>query len=151
MPSRLNNVTCNGVALSDDYSNYVDPSNSYAISWMPTACDYQSFYFSDYGVSTREFLSNNESNYTIYSNQISGDYLWFDIDVANGAKLVAGATPNVSGAYGKGYVIAEYENDYFIDINFKAESTQAPDRSILTAEERAKKFHKEFREYLSQN
>jgi len=151
MPSQLYNVTCNGLSLSDVETNYIDSSNSYNISWQPPTCDYQRFSFYENNVYISEVLESSISNYTLYANQIDDDYFYFDIDVVNGDKLIAGATPSVSGEYGKGFVLAEADNYYSIRINTGAKSNQPVKKDKVTSEERAKNFVKKFNEVWTNN
>ncbi|UCE05671.1 MAG: hypothetical protein JSW07_19070 [bacterium] len=101
MPTRPQNVKCNGIPLNDTQLNILTDSDSVKFSWTCDSYDYFSYKWeSDYS-HIKEATTKN----THFSFSRDGSvYYKLHLLAIEGPRLVPGVGPNVSGDYGDGYV-----------------------------------------------
>ncbi len=109
MPSKPNNISVNGTKMIEKQITTISDSNKFNLIWDSDLYDY--FIFS------WESDSINITKTTQYKSLIfdsdSSRYYFFSIYAVNGALIEPGATPNVIGEYGNGYVSAKTDISYF--------------------------------------
>lgn len=107
MPSKPFNVSCNGVLLDEEETVWIDSSSTYNFSWSCNEYDY----FYCYLRGNDNIKEYTQDTSITYSN--GNDYYKFGICSYVGSTMVPGDLPNVTGDYGKGYIIAESDYEYY--------------------------------------
>ena len=109
MPHAPINMSCNGISLKDDSITYITPSESYNFSWSCDNYDYfETTWYTNYFFGKKTITNRNIS----YDDDGSDGYELI-ISSYNGALLNPGSEPNVSGDYGKGYVLAQFYGGWY--------------------------------------
>jgi len=139
IPQEPYNVICNGVLLEEDSYNYIPASNSFNFSWICNNYDYFKYYWdSSYEWIRGYILDPNISFYADGSN-----YYYFDLRSRNGVLLEPGATPNVEGEYGNGYVVATCDG---LDFTIQVESGRTENSKLVKPRISEEVRHEELKE-----
>lgn len=115
----ITNATCSGQLLRTDTTNAVTLADSYAFSWtgsnfMGGFNIYSEFYMVDSGYYYYRYIDTSILQSTITLFRQNDTLQRFSIEGVNGVNLIPGATPNVTGLYGNGYVVAKCHYEYDI-------------------------------------
>jgi|GEM_PF-2574053 len=148
IPQEPYNVICNGVLLEEDSYNYIPAANTFNFSWICNNYDYFKYYWD----SSYEYLRGYilDPNITLAADGSS--YYYFDLRSRNGVLLEPGATPNVEGEYGNGYVIATCDDLYFT-IHVDSERTENSKllKPRISKEERHEELKEKFNLIIEYN
>jgi len=112
------NVSCNGILLEEFGTNYIPSSNSFNFSWSCKSYDVFLIYWDTNHVHRNEITTNTTIT---FSNDGSNHY-FIQIISHKGVLLNSESKPNVVSDYGLGYVFADYEKNY--NLNLSTLSTQ---------------------------
>jgi hypothetical protein len=113
MPADVTTITCNSTNIEEDSTVYVEAAETYNFAWTSSNADYFICGFSN---TTDDIVDEKLCKTPSVSYDATGHTRYrFDLKSYVGPVLESGAVPNVTGAYGAGYAVAEsYNQDYRI-------------------------------------
>jgi hypothetical protein len=117
MPSVPDSVRCNGKSLTTNGVNIIPSSDSYEFAY--SCSNYDHFICELEIQDENEVMEKITSNTTVSFNPDEGDHPEYEFRIKSivGPMFNSGASPNVSGEYGDGYVTAEsVRNEYLLTI-----------------------------------
>lgn len=120
MPTRVDEVSCNGVMLQDDTGNVLDSSNTYQFEWTGGEADYFVCFLEmwDEGSGITPFWDETlTNNWTV--DVETGNPANFEVIAVNGSGLGPGASPYITSTWANGYVSAlAVPNRFYFSLNY---------------------------------
>jgi len=148
IPQEPYNVICNGVLLEEDSYNYIPASNTFNFSWICSNYDYFKYYWDSNYEYIRGYIL--DPNITLYAD--GSNYYYFDLRSRNGVLLEPGATPNVEGEYGNGYVVATNEGlDFTIQVESERTENGKLNKPRISKEVRHEELKEKFNLIIEYN
>lgn len=142
IPTDPYDMLCNGIPFDEDDIIYITSSNSYDFSWSCNIYDYFILYWQTGYTEKGNITSDKNISY----NDDGSDFNRFIIISHKGASLMSGSKPNAIGDYGKGYVFAESEyNYYYLEI----ETNQKFQSFNISKEIKIKNYRRKFIDLIS--
>ena len=142
IPQEPYNVICNGVLLVENSNNSIPASNTFNFSWLCNNYDYFKYYWDSSYEYIRGYIL--DPNITLYAD--GSNYYYFDLRSRNGVLLEPGATPNVEGEYGNGYVVATNEG---LDFQIQVESERTGNGKLIKSRKSKEMRHEKLKEKFS--